>query len=65
MKYRVDKSKVGSPGVVALLLQYWYSPETSLERVPKSDEHQYCSIDATTPRLPTLHMNPGFIQTWR
>ena len=24
--YRVDKSKVGSPGVVALLLQYWCLP---------------------------------------
>ena len=28
---------------------------------PKSDEHQYCSKDATTPGLPTLLINTRFI----
>jgi len=26
MNYRVDKSKFGSPGIAAFLLQYWHLP---------------------------------------
>jgi len=31
MNYRVDKSKVGSPGVVTFLMQSWCSPEHTKE----------------------------------
>lgn len=39
--------------------------DTSPTRMPKSVERQYCSKDVTTPGLPTLLINPCFVQTWR
>jgi len=35
--------------------------DTSLETMPKSDEHQYYNKDVATPRLPALLINQGFI----
>jgi len=39
--------------------------DTSPKTAPKSDERQNCSKDVATPGLPALHINLGFMQTWR
>ena len=39
--------------------------EVSPTTVPKSDERQYCSKDATTPGLQTLLIKSGLVKTWR